>query len=55
MSKNKDNDADIEFDLNKILVGSQGTLGIATEITFKIVPDNKYSKLVVIFINKVLN
>ena len=39
------------FDLNKLLVGSQGTLGIATEITFKIIPQNKYSKLVAIFMN----
>ena len=39
------------FNLNKLLVGSQGTLGIATEITFKLIPDNKYSKLVVIFMN----
>ena len=39
------------FDLNKLLVGSQGTLGIATEITFKLIPENKHSKLVVIFMN----
>ena len=39
------------FDLNKLLVGSQGTLGIATEITFRLVPNPKYSKLVAIFTN----
>ena len=37
------------FDLNKLLVGSQGTLGIATEITLKLIPENKHSKLVVVF------
>ncbi len=37
------------FDLNKLLVGSQGTLGIVTEITFRIIPNPKYSKLVAIF------
>lgn len=37
------------FDLNKLLVGSQGTLGIATELTIKLIPENKYSKLVAIF------
>ncbi len=37
------------FNLNKLLVGSQGTLGIVTEITFKLVPNPKYSKLVAIF------
>ena len=40
------------FDLNKLLVGSQGTLGIITEMTLKIIPENKHSKLVVIFIKK---
>ena len=39
------------FDLNKLLVGSQGTLGIATELTIKLIPENKHSKLVVIFMN----
>ena len=33
------------------MVGSQGTLGIATEITFKLVKNPKYSKLVAIFMN----
>ena len=45
------NSLKFSFDLNKLLVGSQGTLGIAMEITFKIIPENKHSKLVAIFMN----
>lgn len=41
------------FDLNKLIIGSQGSLGIATEISFKLIPNPKYSKLVAIFINDI--
>ena len=38
------------FNLCKLIVGSQGTLGIVTEITFRLVPVKPISKLLVVFL-----
>ncbi len=38
------------FDLTKALVGSQGTLGIITEITYRLVHKKPHAKLLVIFL-----
>ena len=38
------------FDLTKLLAGSQGTLGIITEIKFRLIRPKKYSRLAVIFL-----
>ncbi len=38
------------FNLCKLIVGSQGTLGIVTEITFRLVPVKSISKLLVVFL-----
>ncbi len=38
------------FDLTKLFVGSQGTLGLITEITFDLVPQKTESRLLVLFL-----
>lgn len=40
------------FDLTKMIVGAQGTTAIITEITYKLVPVEAYSNLLVLFVNK---
>lgn len=38
------------FDLCKLIVGSQGTLGIVSQIDFKLVPFEKYSNILAVFL-----
>ncbi|MDP2642168.1 MAG: FAD-binding oxidoreductase [bacterium] len=44
-------DSDYFFDLNKLLVGSQGTLGVVTETKIRLVEVESASKLFVIFLH----
>lgn len=41
------------FDMTKLIVGSQGTLGIVTDIKIRLVPIQKLSKLFVIFMPEI--
>lgn len=40
------------FDLTQLIVGSQGTLGMVTDITFRLVPAPKHSGTLVMFLRK---
>jgi FAD/FMN-containing dehydrogenase len=39
------------FDMTRLLCGSQGTLGLITEVTFSLVRPREHSRLLVIFLN----
>lgn len=45
-----DRDAGV-FDLTKLIVGSQGTLGLTTDIKFRLVPHRPHSGLLVLFMH----
>lgn len=40
------------FDITKVIVGSQGTLGLVTEVKLGLLPKKKWSQLAVVFLNK---
>lgn len=40
------------FDMTRLITGSQGTLGVVTDIQFKLVPNPKHSGTLVVFLRK---
>ncbi len=49
LKRGKTEDEDV-FDFSQLIIGSQGTLGIVTEIVFRLVDKQKKSKLLVVFL-----
>lgn len=43
------------FDLSQIIIGSQGTLGLVTDIDFRLVPEEPYSGVLVAFMKNIDN
>src|SRR5690606_4653541 len=41
------------FDLTRLIVGSEGTLGLTTEVTFRLVPKRPHSGLLVFFMSDI--
>ena len=41
------------FDITQVMVGSQGTLGIVTDVTFRLVPAPTHSGTLVVFLRKI--
>jgi FAD/FMN-containing dehydrogenase len=41
------------FELNRLITGAQGTLGITTDITFRLVPAPKHSGTLVVFLRRI--
>ena len=41
------------FDITKLIVGAQGTLGLVTEAEFRLVPVQRFSEMVVVFMNDI--